>query len=468
MDAMPVKHVLLLLLAMAACSTRAQPALPPAVVDALAAAGVPDTAVSALVQPLDGSAPRLAWQPRLAMNPGSVMKLVTGLAALELLGPAHSWPTPVWLQGRLRHGVLHGTLHIRGQGDPRFTPERLWLLLRRVQQWGVHRIHGDIVLDRSAFAPPTQQPGDFDGRPYRPYNVQASALLLADRSLLYTFSPDSAAGVARVQVLPSLAGHAVQATVPLQDGPCGDWQAALQASPQDPQHMRFAGRFAQACGERIWPVAYAEPAQYDARLVAATWQAVGGKLSGTVRDGPAPTSDAPSFVEHSPPLARLLPDILKHSLNTAAQQVWLSLVKQPQADDAQARSVVQAWLQQRVGELAADALLDNGSGLSRRQRLSAELLGQLLLQAWRSPLAPELLAALPINGVDGTLRRWRASPGRAHLKTGTLDEVSAVAGVVHAASGRPWLLVALVNHPQAPAARAVLDALLQWTIDDAP
>lgn len=444
--------------------------LPAAVRDALVAAALPDSALAAVVLPLDAGEPRLAWQPQRPMNPGSVTKLVTAAAALELLGPAYRWPTPVWLQGRLRHGVLHGDLVLRGLGDPRFTAERLWLLLRRVQQWGVRQIRGDIVLDRSAFAPPLRAPGDFDQQPLKPYNVQADALLLADKTVLLTFTPDPLAGVARVQVLPTLDGLKVPTTVPLAGGPCGDWVAALDATPQDPRLLRLSGHYPGACGERTWALAHPEPAQYDARLVLALWRELGGRLDGRVRDGSAPQAP-PSFVDHSAPLARLLPDILKNSLNAAAQQLWLTMAReanaQRPADDEQARAVVRQWLRQRLGEAPADeVVLDNGSGLSRTQRFSADTLAQLLRQWAGSPLAPELWAALPLNGVDGTLRRSQATPGRAHLKTGSLNEVAALAGLVHGRSGRSWVLVALVNDPQAGAARAALDALVQWAIDD--
>ena len=93
-------------------------------------------------------------------------------------------------------------------------------------------------------------------------------------------------------------------------------------------------------------------------------------------------------------------------------------------------------------------------------------LGAALGAAWASPVMPEFMASLPIQGLDGTLKRWAGEPGRAHLKTGSLRDVAAVAGYVLGRSGRRHVLVAMVNHPQASAARPVLDALLQWTLED--
>ena len=126
--------------------------LPPAVLKALKAAQIPAASVAVVVQPVDAAAPLVAHNAGQPMNPASVMKLVTTYAALDLLGPAYTWSTPVYIEGAVRDGTLYGTLTIRGLGDPKLVLERMWLLLRRVQGLGVRHIHGDIVLDHSAFS----------------------------------------------------------------------------------------------------------------------------------------------------------------------------------------------------------------------------------------------------------------------------------------------------------------------------
>ena len=91
----------------------------------------------------------------------------------------------------------------------------------------------------------------------------------------------------------------------------------------------------------------------------------------------------------------------------------------------------------------------------------------MLQLAWASPVMPEFLASMPVLGVDGTLRRSQARAiGQAHLKTGTLRDASAIAGFVHAASGRRYVLVAMVNDSRAAAARPALDALVEWVVAD--
>ena len=122
---------------------------------------------------------------------------------------------------------------------------------------------------------------------------------------------------------------------------------------------------------------------------------------------------------------------------------------------------MQWWRARLVDQ--APPVVDNGAGLSREARVSALGLGRMLQQAWVSPVMPELVSSLPIVGVDGTLRRSKSRTGTAHLKTGSLRDVMAVAGYVHAANGRRYVLVAIVNHANAGAARPVLDALVDWT-----
>lgn len=457
--------------------------LPAEIDSALTHAKLPREAIAVLLVDAQGNAaPRISHRANAAMNPASVMKLVTTYAALELLGPSYSWSTPVFVDGAVRDGTLSGNLRIQGQGDPTLVLERLWLLLRRVQGLGIRNIAGDIVLDRGAFEVMPSDPASFDGEPLRPYNAAPDALLINFKAVVMTFTPDMSNGVARVQFDPPLAGVQMQTTVPLVSGECGDYRSALKADFADPARLRFAGSYPQSCGEKVWAVAYADPKNYAARAVQGMWQEMGGKLQGSVRmaNTAADVTSSnlkPTFDVRSAPLAEIIRDINKYSNNVMAQQVYLTLGRL-QATTATAtpagetqmlpgsfeasRAVVQRWWTQHWG--AGDMpVLDNGSGLSRSERISALALGKLLQTAYASPLMPELMASLPISGVDGTLRRLKShASGSAHLKTGSLNDVMAVAGYVDAAGGKRYVLVALINHPNAKAARPVIEALVDW------
>ena len=460
-------------------------ALPAEVLAALSRAQVPPDAVAMLVMEAEGRAvPRLSHRSEVPMNPASVTKLVTSYAALDLLGPAFVWRTPVWLDGPVVAGVLKGNLVIQGQGDPKLVQERLWLLLRRVQGLGVQHIAGNIMLDQHAFNLPASQPGDFDGEPLRPYNAAPQALLLNFKSMLLTFTPDTTARVARVQLEPPLAGVQVTTQIPLiNTSACGDYRGSLKADFSDPLRLRLSGSYAQACGEKVWPLAFGDPASYNARALEGLWRSMGGQLSGNVVEGPAPTTP-PSFELSSPALADVIRDINKFSNNVMAQQLFLTLslsapapaagrAPPPVAADGApvqvatleaSRDVLRRWWQERLGGDDAP-ILDNASGLSRDERISAQALARLLQTAYRSSLMPELMSSLPIAGVDGTLRRQRSrASGSAHLKTGSLRDVVSIAGYVHAASGKRYVMVAMVNHANAEAARPAFDALLDWVL----
>lgn len=445
--------------------------LPPEVDAALTRAKLPREAVALLVVDAQGQgAPRLSHRADAPMNPASVMKLVTTYAALDLLGPNYTWATPVFIEGAVRDGTLYGNLYIQGQGDPRLVLERLWLLLRRVQGLGIQTIAGDIVLDQSAFNLPEHDPASFDGDPLRPYNAAPDALLINFKSVVMTLVPEASSPVARVQYDPPLDGVQMQATVPLVAGECGDYRSLLKADFSDPKRIRLNGAYPQSCGEKVWPVAYADPKNYATRTVAGLWQSMGGKLQGTARLGSVPTGAGwkPAFELRSAPLAEIIRDINKYSNNVMAQQVFLTLGRNGSgagssvASFEASQATVQRWWKERISP-EGTPVLDNGSGLSRQERISAQALGLLLQSAYQSTVMPELMSSLPITGIDGTLRRAKnRNAGTAHLKTGTLANVVALAGYVHGSGGQRWVLVALVNHANANAARPALDALVDW------
>ena len=491
-----LRHLPCLLLCLAAQGLAlAAPAsvLPAELEAALARAQIPTDAVALVVQDTQQpmAAPRLSHRAQVPMNPASVMKLVTTYAGLDLLGPSYTWQTPVYVDGTLQDGTLHGNVTIVGQGDPKLVLERLWLLLRRLQGLGIRNIDGDIVLDRSAFELAATDPASFDGEPLRPYNAAPDALLINYKAVLMNFTPDRARGLAQVQFDPPLAGVQLQTTVPLAPGECGDYRAALKADFSDPRRIRFGGSLASSCGEKLWPVAYADPDSYALRAVQGMWQDMGMRLGGRVRYGTltaAQLAAKPRFSLASPPLAELIRDINKFSNNVMAQQLFLTLGRvlpvvapPPGTSDsdgaalapgsfAASRAVLQRWWKERISPEDLP-LLENGSGLSRQERISAQGLARLLHVAWRSPSMAELMGSLPISGVDGTLQRAKArAVASAHLKTGTLGNVLARAGYVDGASGKRYVLVALINHPNAntEAARAAMDVLIDWAVRDTP
>lgn len=461
--------------------------LPPEIDTALMRARIPKDAISLYVIGAEASAttPLLSHRATSPMNPASVMKLVTSVAALDLLGPAYTWQTqvlvdPAGKDGSVKDGVLNGNLIIKGGGDPKLVVERLWMLLTRVRGLGITTINGDIVLDSSNFDVPIVSAAAFDGEPMRPYNASPDALLVNFKSIVMTFTPMAAEGVARVQYDPPLHGVSLAQTVSLTNADCSDYRASLKADFLDVKRIRFLGSYPRSCGERIWPIAYVDPSAFAGLAVRGLWESMGGKLSGTARAGQSPMQAKPLFAFSSQTLGEVMRDMNKFSNNVMAQQIFLSLslnatsgnpANNKPASFGASRTLLANWWQSRFGAMegVTSPVLDNGSGLSRDERITAQSLGRMLQYAYAAPYMPELIASLPQTGIDGTLRRSKAASGGAHLKTGSLNNVVARAGYVDAIAtgreGKRYVLVAIINSNDASVlagTRAVLDTLIDW------
>jgi len=467
----PSFSFLLLALLLAPLPGRAQSdeRLPAPVARVLKAAGVPASAVAVLVQDVDARMPRASFNADKPMNPASVMKLVTTYAALELLGPAYTWKTEAYVTGPLRDGLLDGDLVLKGYGDPKLGFEQFWLLLRQLRAKGLRDIRGDLVLDRSHFAPDSHDPARFDGEPLRPYNVGSDALLLNYKAIRLNFMPDAAARAVTVAAEPAPVQLDVVNLLKLADGTCGTaWYESIRmdlAHTDAAARLILTGGYPAACGEKSRHVAVLGHPQFVAGVFRQLWTELGGSLQGGWRDGALPAGARLLARAESPALAEVVREINKYSNNVMARQLYLTLgaeqAKRP-ARHADADAAVRAWLAQKALPMA-ELSIENGSGLSRSDRISAVSLGRLLLAAYASPVMPEFLASLPLAGIDGTMKRrvnGTGIAGQAHVKTGYLDGVRALAGYVLDQRGRRVVVVFLANHPNSAATKAAQEALL--------
>jgi D-alanyl-D-alanine carboxypeptidase/D-alanyl-D-alanine-endopeptidase (penicillin-binding protein 4) len=440
--------------------------LPASLREALASAGVPASAVGVYIQEIGAAQPLIEHNADRAMNPASAMKLLTTLAGLELLGPNYTWRTEAWVDSTLTGDVLHGNLMLKGYGDPKFTIEDLWLFLREIRARGLREIHGDLVLDRTFFAVEPSDPAHFDNDAARPYNVGPDALLLNFKSVRLEFLPQQDSGTVTILPLPDLPQISIVNQLTLGGGSCEFWAERLQANPE-PTRLTFTGVFPRGCGAKEKSYSLLSPNEYAFALFQQLWRELGGILSGRVRDGTVPESARLLATWDSAPLAEVIRDINKFSNNVMARQLFLTLslaADNPPVSTDKAARAMREWLARSHLDFP-ELQVENGSGLSRSERISPRHLGELLLYAARSPLMPEYAGSLPIPGVDGTLRRRLAgSPaiGQAHLKTGYLDGVRAIAGYVVDSRGRTLVVVSIINHPQALNAQGFQEAVVEW------
>ena len=450
--------------------------LPETVAAALRTAGIDEQDVSVVVADVaPGGRVWLQHNEHEVRYPASVIKLVTTFAALDMLGANYTWNTAVFADGPVSNGVLQGSLYIRGSGDPFLSADRMRELLLQVNAAGVVQIQGDLLIDRSAYSIPDVDPAAFDGEPLRAYNVRPDAMLVNFKTISLTFNPSLAQAGERIPVImsPPLAGVGVDATVAVGgQRNCGDWKAALQADFSDPLNIRFAGTFPQVCGPKQWYVAFPDPQSYSLRAIGGLWQELGGSVQGRIGFGSVPAGATLVATGDSKSLAEVVRDVNKFSNNVMAQSVFLALSLPEQKSIASPRPIAMpatlersqqalaAWWHRRLPR-ATPPVMDNGSGLSRSESISASSLAAMLQLAWESSVMPEYISSLPIAGVDGTMRRSNARAD-AHIKTGSIRNVVARAGYVLSHNGQRRVLVFLVNSNHADKAKDALDALIDW------
>ncbi len=454
-----------------AATAREAAHMPPALFSAMKVAGVPASAVSVYVQAVETKKPLLNMNAQISVQPASLMKLITTAAALDLLGPDYRWTTRVYTNGTQNGDVVQGDLIIRGSGDPRFSQQDLWQLLRRLRALGIRQITGDVILDRSMFVPAKDDAAQFDQKPERAYNALPDALILDTKSVLVHLIPDVARQRVRVTLEPYLTDFSLSAPS-LGVGECGDWRSQLGLRVEQ-KKIIFTGSYALSCGEKTiavhaYPITHNEYFDTSLRQL---WREMGGSLQGVIREGVLPTQAQEITQWQSAALTDAIRDINKFSNNVMARQLLLTLAAergyQPASKEAGA-AVVRQWLIAK-GINSAELVIDNGSGLSRADRLSAALLARILQAAWLGPHMPEFIASLPLAGVDGTMRKRAENlsvKSFAHIKTGSLTEVAGIAGYVTARSGKRMIVVCIVNHAEAGKLKDAMDNLLQWVYEN--
>lgn len=443
--------------------------LPAPVAQALREAGIPQQAVAVVLQQVDRSRPLVVHNAARPMNPASTMKLLTTYAGLELLTPAYTWKTEAYASGEMKDGILDGNLILKGHGDPDLTLERFQSLLRELRNTGLREIRGDLILDRSWFET-GGNPGAFDGEPYRAYNALPDALLVNFKATQFIFRGDAAANKVLITANPALPRLHIVNRVELRQVPCADWKDRLGYDVQtanDEVTVTFSGNYSLACAEKSLDLSVLDSTAYTDTLFRQLWQELGGTLHGKTISGTTPPTAKLLVTASSPPLADLVRLINKYSNNVMARQTLLTLGAEKQAPPGNTEKgirTVREWLAAKKLEFP-ELELENGAGLSRQERISARHMGDLLLAAWRSPVMPELMSSLPVAAVDGTMQKRLKNTtvaGQAHLKTGSIDGVRAMAGYLLDSHGRRWVVVFMVNHANAGVSRTAQDALLEW------
>ncbi|MGA2775965.1 MAG: D-alanyl-D-alanine carboxypeptidase/D-alanyl-D-alanine-endopeptidase [Steroidobacteraceae bacterium] len=435
---------------------------------------LPPSAVSFLVVEQETGRPVISQNPLIVRSPASTLKAVTTFASLDVLGPAYTWHTRALASGPIVDGVLEGDLVLQGGGDPYLTLERWWSFAHQLRGTGLRAIHGDVVVDDSAFAPPAEDPGAFDGRPNRAYNAAPSALMVNFQSIQFHVAPNAEQRRVDIVADPNLSNLVVDNRVRYTAGRCSGAASRVDFEVSAPRADRvtFTGRLAAHCAPRELTRVLLTPAEYAYGTFVTLWRELGGSVDGKLHVASAPADARLLLNFDSLSLGEIVRLTNKYSSNVMARHLLLTLGQErfgAPATVAKGIAAIDAWALQRSIDLG-DVEIDNGSGLSRSAHISVAAMAAVLRAAYRSPVAPEFVASLPLAGRDGTLRtRMNDSPlGSVRLKTGHIDGVSGVAGYVTGGSGKVYVLVCLINDARVDsgAGEALHAALVKWILEN--
>ena len=403
-------------------------------------------------------------------NPASTIKLITSMAAVDLLGPGHSWETGFYAATPIVEGSVRGDLYFHGEGDPYLTNERLLHLVAGLRRRGISSVAGDLVIDTSAFELAQFNPAEFDGRGTRSYNGAGGAAVVNFGSSQIVIHAQNGKAVAFLDP-PSSTFKLVNKLKQVRARCSGNWRGRirerLERNGDGTATLTLSGSYPSGCGEQsFFLLGQSDPVAHAAGAVIEQFEELGGKVDGSWREEKMPRNAKVIVKNESRPLAESLRGMNKFSNNVMARNIFLSLGatgKEQSSSLASSRQAVRSWLKsQGIDTLGFH--IDNGSGLSRTTRITARQFGDALLRFSRSAYASELISSLAVLGRDGTTRRWnttRDSAGNAHVKTGTLSNARAAAGVVHNSAGDIVFVMMVETRGTAAARRAIQD-LLDW------
>tara|TARA_Y100000588_G_scaffold267216_1_gene282230 strand:- start:3188 stop:4663 length:1476 start_codon:yes stop_codon:yes gene_type:complete len=427
--------------------------LPSSVAALMQARGIPESSLSVVIRKIGSKQSTISHYPAKSRNPASAMKLVTTAAALQLLGPQHRWRTQALVDGEVQGNTLDGDLILKGSGDPWLVIERFWLLARQLRDRGIAHIRGNLVIDDTLFDRRAINTNAIDGKSTRTYNTPPSALLVNFGATAITIA--SSQNAVNISAKPPATTLKIHNTVDLSNADCAHKGRQIQfdlKKTASASQLSVGGRYPAGCGASTYRRTLLSHGPYVFGVFKALWQQLGGALTGGWRYATTPDSAVTAAELESVSLAEIIRYINKYSNNVMARNLLLTLgTNHPPATPDKAATVIKKWLDQSQ-VIMPQLNIDNGAGLSRDARISAQGLAALLETAVQLPWWPEFLGSLPIAEVDGSLKKRflnLAQPGRLRLKTGLLKDVRALAGYVIDRKGDIWVVVILHNGPRA-------------------
>jgi D-alanyl-D-alanine carboxypeptidase/D-alanyl-D-alanine-endopeptidase (penicillin-binding protein 4) len=383
--------------------------------------------------------------------PASNMKIVTGATVLSIFGAAHVFETDLATDGALVGSALEGNLYVRGRGDPSLTTEEVWKLVEEIETLGIGRIAGDVVLDASYFdsvSAASDEAADGD----RAYQARLGALAVNFGSIAVHVRPgDQVGDPARVTLAPATGYVDVVNRARTGSSRRESTIEVARSLRHGRNTITVTGKIPAGSSGDVWNRNVENPTRYFGALFVECLSKAGVGVDGRLTCGMTPGGATVLAVHRSKPLAVILRDLNKHSNNFVAEELLKAISAHtlgPPGTTAGGASLAAGFLRSVGADSSAFRVAD-GSGLSRDNRLTP----RAILSVVRRMLgdygaAPEFVASLSVGGIDGTLgRRMDENDlrGAVRAKTGLLDGVTAISGILHTRSRGDFLFSMIVN-----------------------
>lgn len=384
--------------------------------------------------------------------PASNMKLFSDAAALMILGPDYHFRNQLSIGvSQLNNGQLDGNLYLQLPGDPSFNHDRLITLLAALKEWKINRIHGNVVIDSSHANVDAYPPGWVARDLIYSYGAPLAPVMIDANRMLVTVNPAERPDQAAIVEVDGDHGSIVihnEVKTRSRGARCG------VSFVMKPDSNELTVRGCVAIGQ--WAVqqkmAIRNPLIYAQRLIKKLLVEENITLEGDVVLGKTPTGSLLLATDTSKPIAQIMADTLKPSDNLYADSLFLhaaAKLKGVPVNWGEAQTIIKNFLQQQTGIPLQNAVLTDGSGLSRNDRLTTgQTVGLLRFLYDRFPVTYEYIAALPISGRDGTLQRRFKRPEQQDLvraKTGTMTGIVSLSGYVYTANAHTIAFAIFIN-----------------------
>ena len=388
-------------------------------------------------------------------NPASLTKIITSFIALDKLGPNYKWRSDFYYTGQLNDDILEGDLIFVGRGDASFSTDNLESLIREIQKKGIKKIEGNLILNKSYFGK-IPNSIDFDDDPMRAYNVLPNAISIQSNTINFKFKPQN--NNVKIEAKPDLKYLKIKNNLRLSQKNCVSWKQALdyqKANSIQEEMIIFQGHLSKKCSNKEIDLSVIDNGRYFYEVFKYLWVQNGGNFSGGYWVNNNERLEGKLIASHlSRPLGVLIRDMNKYSLNLMARNLMLTVIaedlkKQVTEDDV--NHFVLDWLGNQ-GIANDNIFVENGAGLSRKTYINADTLLEIMDKIYEHPYMPEMLSSLSVLNEDGTLEKkmpFSKVKKNGHFKTGSLKNVSAIAGYFVDKDKNKKILIFLMNDKEA-------------------